>query len=389
MNIKSVISQKLWDSVSTTYSSENYSHAIVDGMHLLTDIIREKSNVDGDGVGLVGQAFGGDDPKLRLTRMQTETDRDIQKGMENLLRGMYLLIRNPRSHEQIKDEKETADTILIFINYIIGIIEKAEEPYSIEKFIKRIYDPDFVFQERYVSLLVKEIPERHLPDTLIEIYRKRIIGEGKRLGLLVREIRNRISYELSEKLFLIISEDLKIINNPDDIITILNCISPDDWFRINEIARMRIENKVINSLKKGSINRKNAIESEGLFALQLKKYIKVFGNRLEIEKAIINKVNDDPYESERYIMLYLINDIPNIIIEQANIDILLQVLADGIRRGDSVIKANMKKWMENIPIIWRNKIIELLQDLTKEDDPLFRFSDGTPLLSSEHEEIPF
>ena len=70
-----------------------------------------RSGLDGGGAGLVGQALGGDSPKLRLNPLETENDRNEQKGFEQILRGMYVGIRNPRSHETIADSKETADRI--------------------------------------------------------------------------------------------------------------------------------------------------------------------------------------------------------------------------------------------------------------------------------------
>jgi uncharacterized protein (TIGR02391 family) len=64
---------------------------------------------------LVGQAFGGKTPKLRVNKLQTESDQDIQKGTENLLLGLYQSIRNPRSHGKLTDTKEDADAIILFI----------------------------------------------------------------------------------------------------------------------------------------------------------------------------------------------------------------------------------------------------------------------------------
>ena len=99
MNLQTHISSDLWLAISNTYEAENYNHAVLDAMHYLSSFLREKTGVDGDGASLVGQALGGDSPRLRINKLQTETERSVQRGIEQILRGLYLGIRNPRSHE--------------------------------------------------------------------------------------------------------------------------------------------------------------------------------------------------------------------------------------------------------------------------------------------------
>jgi len=109
MNLRTEISQKLWEAIERSYEAENYAHAVLDAIHYLTTVLRERSGADGDGAALVGQALGGDAPKLRVNALQSESDRNVQKGLEQLLRGIYLAIRNPRSHEQFNETQVDAD----------------------------------------------------------------------------------------------------------------------------------------------------------------------------------------------------------------------------------------------------------------------------------------
>ena len=171
MNLQTHVCPELWLAVSDTYQAENYSHAILDAMHFLSGMLRDKTGVDGDGVSLVGQALGGEVPRLRVNKLQTETEKNIQKGLEQLLRGLYLAIRNPRSHEQAKDTKPSADAIIIFIDYCLSILDKSEEPFTLTRFLTRVFDPDFVSSERYAQLLVEEIPANKRLDTLIGLQR--------------------------------------------------------------------------------------------------------------------------------------------------------------------------------------------------------------------------
>ncbi len=107
MNLQTHISDQLWEAIEGSYQAGNFSHAVLDALHFVTDTIRQKSGIDADGAALVGQALGGDTPKLRINAFQTETEKNIQRGIEQILRGIYTGIRNPRSHEQLKTNRRT------------------------------------------------------------------------------------------------------------------------------------------------------------------------------------------------------------------------------------------------------------------------------------------
>lgn len=82
MNLKTHIHPQLWLAISNTYEAENYSHSILDAIHYLSDMLREKSGQDGDGQSLVGKALGGKSPILRINKLQTESERNVQKGLQ-------------------------------------------------------------------------------------------------------------------------------------------------------------------------------------------------------------------------------------------------------------------------------------------------------------------
>ena len=82
MNLETRLDQRLWNAIQSAYESRNFSNAILDAIHLLGQTIRDKSGLDSDGVALVGAAFGGQDPVLKVTRLQTETERSVHKGVE-------------------------------------------------------------------------------------------------------------------------------------------------------------------------------------------------------------------------------------------------------------------------------------------------------------------
>jgi uncharacterized protein (TIGR02391 family) len=173
MNLRSEISDRLWEAIANTYENGNYAHSVVDSIHVLTNTLREKSGLDGDGNPLVGGALGGDTPKIKLNSLQTDTEKNIQKGFEAILRGTYSAIRNPRSHEAASDRREDADAIICFVNYLLTVLDASKEAFTTEAFIKQIGDTDFVDSERYSGILLSEIPPSRVGDTLIAIYSQR------------------------------------------------------------------------------------------------------------------------------------------------------------------------------------------------------------------------
>ena len=193
MNLQTQIKPELWAAIASTYEAGNYSHAILDAVHYMTDVIREKVDSDADGVALVGRALGGDSPLLRINRLQTDTEKNEQRGIEDILRGMYRAIRNPRSHEQIEDDQITADAIIVFVSYLLGILDKSKEPYTTDIFLKRVFDPDFVESRQYADLLVEEIPKGKRFDTLVEVYRRKLEGSGESISLVVQALFQRLS----------------------------------------------------------------------------------------------------------------------------------------------------------------------------------------------------
>lgn len=66
MTVRNEIDVELWEVIQKNYESENYTGAILDAIFKLTDTIRNKTGLEGDGASLIGQAFGGDDPRIKL-----------------------------------------------------------------------------------------------------------------------------------------------------------------------------------------------------------------------------------------------------------------------------------------------------------------------------------
>jgi uncharacterized protein (TIGR02391 family) len=136
INLPANIDERLWKAIENPYQSGNYSGAVVDSIHFVTELIRDRTGLDGDGQELVGKAVGGQNPLLKVNKLQTESERNEQKGVHNLLIGLYQGIRNPRSHGKYADTVDDADSIILFINFLLKMIDRAKAPFEKARMVK-------------------------------------------------------------------------------------------------------------------------------------------------------------------------------------------------------------------------------------------------------------
>ena len=299
MNIETKLDSRLWQSIRGAYESRNYTGAILDAVYFLSDLIREKSGLDSDGVPLVGKAFGGKSPILKVNKLQSESERNVQRGVEQLLRGLYQAVRNPRSHEKHTDKLEDAAAIILFINYLIGIIDKSKTPFSKSGFLKRVFDPSFVQNDRYAELLVKEIPPKQRFDVFLDVYRNKETGEGKKLKYFVSALLKRLTKEEKKEVCRIVSDELNRTNEHDTITRIVTIFPDSYWEQYEEVARLRMENKFIDSIRAGRYSRDTKKCLDGALGTWADSVFRHFLLKKELVNAFIAKLHrPDRFEQD-------------------------------------------------------------------------------------------
>ena len=77
---------------------ENYFHAVLEAVKGIAERIRQLSGVGTDGAELVNQVFSTKAPILAFNTLRSETEISEQKGIANLLVGIFGAIRNPTAH---------------------------------------------------------------------------------------------------------------------------------------------------------------------------------------------------------------------------------------------------------------------------------------------------
>ena len=74
-------------------------NAVFEATKGLAERVREMSGLDLDGHRLVGATFEGDDPMVALNSLRTETERNEQRGLANIMKGVFSAFRNPGAHQ--------------------------------------------------------------------------------------------------------------------------------------------------------------------------------------------------------------------------------------------------------------------------------------------------
>ena len=372
MNLETIISESLWKAIESSYSSQNFTSAIIDSIFYLSNIIRERTGMESDGVTLVGSAFGGKNPKLKVNKLQTESDRNIQKGVEQLLRGLYQGIRNPRSHEKFKDNKEDADTIILFVNYLLKIICESKSPFTKSEFLNKVFDPYFPDNARYSELLVSEIPEKHRLDILIETFREKDRGDPKKIRVFYEELLKNLKPDEKSQLIEVISEELEQVSDDDEIRHSIQILPIKFWKNLKEIVRLRIEHILIQSIESGKYNTKTSNCHSGSLGTWANNLINDFISKDDVITTLLNKLQSENHLDSDYVFQFFFRTLLESLQETEEWlqDWSLNIIIDGLKNGDMRFYTAIKNKKYLLNDKFKNKIQEYLDNFkAKEEVP--------------------
>ena len=312
VNLETRLPDPLWESVRANYEKRNFTAAILDAFYFLSELLRNKSGTEGDGASLIGQALGGAAPKIKLNRLQTESEQNAQRGMEQLLRGLYQCVRNPRSHDKAADSEEDAQTLIVFVGYVVKQIDQAKAQFSRPDFVRRVLDPDFVPQERYAELLVSDIPLRARLDVFLDLYRESENWKLEHMRLFLKVLLAQFSDDKIRQVCEVLTEDLATSEAEATMRVVLGSFPPSLWSRIGEAARLRVENKVIRSVRDGRLESRSGRCRGGTLGTWSTSIFPVMILKNEMIAAIASKIWSRSSEERAYLFRYLFNSLQNL-----------------------------------------------------------------------------
>jgi uncharacterized protein (TIGR02391 family) len=353
MNLETRLDKRLWDATRSSVENRNFTGAVLDAMYFLSDLIRQRTGLEGDGVALVGQALGGNVPKLKVNRLQSESDWSIQKGTEQLLRGMYQAIRNPRSHEKYTDSGEDAQAILLFVNHLIKIVDQSRAPFVKAEFVKRVFDPDYVPSERYSKLLVDTIPTSQRVAVFFDVYRSKIDANEDALGSFFTALLAAMGEEERNQVFDAVSEELRTTDDESNVRLNIRAFGKH-WTSLDEAARLRTENRLIRSIKEGWYSPDAKKCRSGALGTWAARIFAVFSLKGEALCELTEKLGSADVHSQDYVFTYLFTSMGKLADEPGYW--LEQIILAGLQRGDERFRSVMngllpwplEKWNEEV-----------------------------------------
>lgn len=392
VNLQTHIPERLWQAVSSAYEAENYSHAILEATYLLSTLLRERAGVDGDGAALVGQALGGDSPKLKLNALQSESEKNVQKGFEQILRGIYQGIRNPRAHETTVDDKETADAIIHFLGYICSLLSVSREAFTVEAFVVRVFDSDFVESKRYAELVVTEVPKLRLADAAIALFHARKKNDLRKLRHFVPALLDALSAGQLSAYLSVVSDELRVTADESEIRTALQMLIPSVWSQLDELARLRIENKLIGGIRSGEVLQ-NGRTTQAL-ATWSGDFLKTFTQRSEAASAVLGRLESTDPNARHYAAKFFMRYLHEFMSSPYQVRRCIAAIVSAVKADDAHVSQALLMVVHHYPEEWQKKLGEELKDKTNEDNPGTYLLDGSPFLASPEksdfdDDIPF
>jgi uncharacterized protein (TIGR02391 family) len=326
------ISQALSDAIAENYDKGNYTGAIIDAIMHLCSTIRDRSGLQSDGVALMNEAFGGQDPLLKLNSLRTDTDKNVQKGIESIMRGIVQAIRNPRSHEKHTDPKPEADAILTFVDYLLTLVNRSKAPFDIETFLARVKDKDFLETEENAELMVAEVPKEKLLETLFTSYEHRQQIKPNIMKLLVLSIFKHIEAEQQKTFVARVSEDLRSSDDVPTIMAATSIFAGENWTRIDRVSRLRIENKLVKSVREGEYLSDSAKCKNGALGTWITNIYSLIELKDQLRYSLIRKLTSSNKAEQDYVFQFF----SAVLLEYGSTPShgLLNVIKNGLQLGD-------------------------------------------------------
>lgn len=332
MNLQTKLDERLWDAIQSTYESRNFSASILDAIHFLSELIRERSGLDGDGANLVGRAFGGKTPVLKVNSLNTESERNVQAGIEQILRGIYQAVRNPRSHGTNQDSEDDAVAIILFINHMLKTIDLAKAPFSQQIFVRRVLDPDFVPTKRYAELLIAELPTIKRLDVFHSVFDNLKDAKAGKLKVFFEVFLSVMTEEEKAIVFQTISESLRDSDETEPIRLVIQAFPHEIWPSIAEISRLRVEHKLVQSVMEGKYHTARSKCRGGAFGTWASNIAQHFSLKTDLLNALQNKLASSDQEDQEYAFEYFSGALTDLCEKPTRR--LVYIVNNGLKAGD-------------------------------------------------------
>ncbi len=191
----------------------------------------------------------------------------------------------------------------------------------------------------------------------------------------------------------VVSEELRTVTDDASIRTSLQMLTPEMWSRLDEVAKLRIENKLILGIRDGEVLSSGTVTQP--LATWSGKFIKAFSLRRDAARVIANKLEGFDADDRNYVAKYFMHFLPEIFSDEPLMNRCIRAIVSAIQSDDTNVRTTLLGSIRNYPQDWQTNLAVAFKDQTDPEKPAIWLDDGTPFLSSpdqpelSDDDIPF
>jgi len=314
---------------------------------------------------LVGQALGGNAPQFRLNSLQTNSEKDEQKGIEQLLRGLYIGIRNPRTHEVMEDTEDFAIRVLVLVDIALKYLQREAEEFDVEALVNRIYEPHFVPSTEYAQSLMADVPTTHLVPVFDEAFRRREEGKAEKIRYAFLALYQLMSEDQQAQAVQTAGVALREEVEPARIAEIFRLLKPERWPMLQDDVRIRMENLIIDECRQGTYDIYRSLANHGLGSWG-NHFGRYFDRKGELAEVLVQKLTPNWY-TQNYVGKFYMSVLPVIITGELVTEAAHGLAYAAVSNNAIEVRNQLLKVAPNYPEAWRDALRVATQEHTESD----------------------
>lgn len=160
-------------------------------------------------------------------------------------------------------------------------------------------------QERYAELLIADIPPRARLDVFLDLYRESEHWQPDHMRVFLKVLLGSFSDDEIRQICEVLTEDLKSSDDEATIRAVLGAFPSTLWPRIGEVARLRVENKLIRSVRDGRYESGTGRCRSGALGTWSTSIFAAMTLKNEMIEAIAEKLWSTSSEERGYVFRYI------------------------------------------------------------------------------------
>ena len=364
------VDPRLAERVQPKLRAGSHTDAILSAFQYLTETLRERGGQDGDGAQLVGRALGGSAPPVRLNDLRTQSELDEQRGVEQLLRGLYVGLRNPRTHERIEDDLDLALRVILFIDALATRIYRAEGRFDVDELVDRIFDPYFVASRDYAEILMAQIPQDRLVEVFSAAFRRRADGDVAKLKFAFQALFQVMSSEALQAAVDQLCVALRLETDPAALDHLFQLLKPDLWKLLEPDVRLRLEGVLLADCSTGGYDAFGGLRS-GELGTWAATFGRFFQGKAELVQ-VIHRLLVDNWYTQNYVGVYFVSALPEIARTPEARDRIIEDLAHAMVVNNALkLRESFLRLAPNYPPEWKKRLRVAMQPRSTSGDHEF------------------